>query len=31
VFSSNSRVSLMRLTGPGRIGMQSMYQHRRTD
>ncbi len=31
VFSSNSKVSLMRLTGPGRIGMQSMYRHRRTD
>jgi uncharacterized protein (AIM24 family) len=31
VFSSSSRVSLMRLTGPGRIGMQSMYQHRKTD
>ena len=30
-FSSSSKVSLMRLTGPGRIGMQSMYQHRRTD
>ena len=31
VFSSNSKVNLMRLTGPGRIGMQSMYRHRRTD
>lgn len=31
VFSSNSRVSLMRLSGPGRIGMQSMYRHRGTD
>ena len=28
VFSSSSKVSLMRLTGPGRVGMQSMYQHR---
>ena len=31
VFAGNSKVSLMRLTGPGRIGMQSMYRHRRTD
>jgi uncharacterized protein (AIM24 family) len=30
-FSSNTRASLMRLTGPGRIGMQSMYRHRVTD
>ncbi len=31
VFSSNTKVALMRLTGPGRVGMQSMYQHRTTD
>ena len=30
-FSSNTRATLMRLTGPGRIGMQSMYKHRATD
>jgi uncharacterized protein (AIM24 family) len=30
-FSSNSQMVLMRLTGPGRIGMQSMYQHKTTD
>jgi uncharacterized protein (AIM24 family) len=30
-MSSNSNLTLMRLTGPGRIGMQSMYQHRTTD
>ncbi len=31
VFSTNSNVSLMRLTGPGRVGMQSMYQPKTTD
>jgi uncharacterized protein (AIM24 family) len=31
VFSASSRVALMRLTGPGRVGMQSMYRHRATD
>jgi len=31
VFQSNSQMVLMRLTGPGRIGMQSMYQHKTTD
>ena len=31
VFSSASNVSLMRLTGPGRVGMQSMDQPRITD
>jgi uncharacterized protein (AIM24 family) len=31
VFSSSTNVSLMRLTGPGRVGMQSMYQPRTTD
>ncbi|MBV9593606.1 MAG: AIM24 family protein [Actinobacteria bacterium] len=31
VFSSNSRLVMTRLTGPGRVGMQSMYQHRVTD
>jgi uncharacterized protein (AIM24 family) len=30
-FSSNTRIVLMRLTGPGRVGLQSMYQHRSTD
>jgi uncharacterized protein (AIM24 family) len=30
-FSSNTRMSLMKLVGPGRVGMQSMYQHRTTD
>jgi uncharacterized protein (AIM24 family) len=30
-FSSNTRATLMRLSGPGRIGMQSMYQNRPTD
>jgi uncharacterized protein (AIM24 family) len=30
-FSSNTRIVLMRLTGPGRVGMQSMYHHRSTD
>jgi uncharacterized protein (AIM24 family) len=31
VFQSNSQMVLMKLTGPGRIGMQSMYQHKATD
>jgi len=31
VFSSNSNVTMMRLTGPGRVGMQSMYQPKTTD
>jgi uncharacterized protein (AIM24 family) len=31
VFSTSTNVSLMRLTGPGRVGMQSMYQPRTTD
>jgi uncharacterized protein (AIM24 family) len=31
VFQSNTQMVLMRLTGPGRIGMQSMYQHKTTD
>jgi uncharacterized protein (AIM24 family) len=31
VFSSNTNMPLMSLTGPGRVGMQSMYQHKRTD
>ncbi len=30
-FQSNSQMVLMKLTGPGRIGMQSMYQHKTTD
>ena len=30
-FASNTRATLMRLTGPGRVGMQSMYRHRATD
>ena len=30
-FSTSTNVSLMRLTGPGRVGMQSMYQPRTTD
>jgi uncharacterized protein (AIM24 family) len=30
-FSSSTHVSLMRLTGPGRVGMQSMYQPKTTD
>jgi uncharacterized protein (AIM24 family) len=30
-MSSATKMTLMRLTGPGRIGMQSMYQHRETD
>ena len=30
-FSSNSNLSMMRLTGPGRVGIQSMYQPRTTD
>jgi hypothetical protein len=30
-FSSNTSMVLMRLTGPGRVGMQSMYQHKVTD
>jgi hypothetical protein len=30
-FSSNTNMPLMSLTGPGRVGMQSMYQHKRTD
>ena len=29
-FSTN-KMTLMRLTGPGRVGVQSMYQHRATD
>ncbi len=31
VFQSNTQMVLMKLTGPGRIGMQSMYQHKTTD
>jgi uncharacterized protein (AIM24 family) len=31
VFSTSTHVSLMRLTGPGRVGMQSMDQPRATD
>jgi uncharacterized protein (AIM24 family) len=31
VFSSNSQLTMMRLTGPGRVGMQSMYQPKTTD
>jgi uncharacterized protein (AIM24 family)/ribosomal protein L40E len=31
VFSSNSNLPMMRLTGPGRVGMQSMYQPKTTD
>jgi uncharacterized protein (AIM24 family) len=31
VFSSNTSMTLMTLRGPGRVGMQSMYQHRATD
>jgi uncharacterized protein (AIM24 family) len=31
VFSTSTNVSLMRLTGPGRVGMQSMEQPRTTD
>ena len=31
VFQSNTQMVLMKLTGPGRIGMQSMYQHKSTD
>jgi uncharacterized protein (AIM24 family) len=31
VFQSSSQLVLMKLTGPGRIGMQSMYQHKATD
>jgi uncharacterized protein (AIM24 family) len=30
-FASNTSMVLMRLTGPGRVGMQSMYQHKATD
>ncbi len=30
-FSSDYKTSLMKLTGPGRVGMQSMYQPRTTD
>jgi uncharacterized protein (AIM24 family) len=30
-FSSNTVLCLMHLTGPGRVGMQSMYQHKTTD
>jgi uncharacterized protein (AIM24 family) len=30
-LSSDYRMSLMKLTGPGRVGMQSMYQPRTTD
>jgi uncharacterized protein (AIM24 family) len=30
-FASNTSMSLMTLRGPGRVGMQSMYQHRATD
>jgi uncharacterized protein (AIM24 family) len=30
-FSSSTNVSLLRLSGPGRVGMQSMYQPRITD
>lgn len=31
VLSSNYKMSLMKLTGPGRVGLQSMYQPRTTD
>jgi len=31
VFSSSYKMSLMKLTGPGRVGMQSMYQPKTTD
>jgi uncharacterized protein (AIM24 family) len=31
VFQSNTRMALMHLTGPGRVGLQSMYQHKATD
>lgn len=30
-FSSNYKMSLMKLTGPGRVGLQSMYQPKTTD
>jgi uncharacterized protein (AIM24 family) len=30
-FASNTSMVLMRLTGPGRVGIQSMYQHKGTD
>jgi uncharacterized protein (AIM24 family) len=30
-FASNTNMTLMRLSGPGRVGIQSMYQHRSTD
>ena len=31
VFSSSYKMSLMKLTGPGRVGIQSMYQPKTTD
>ena len=30
-FTSTTKVNLLQLTGPGRVGLQSMYQHRITD
>ena len=29
--SRPTELTMMRLTGPGRVGIQSMYQHRTTD